>query len=371
MSVAPSARRVLIVTGQHFADAPRKVDLHFMTESLIAKGDAVDFLVWRLSPISRLLRDGRHAFAKTHRLNRWERLSPHLEQYIWYGLVHPLNLKLALLNRLADPLFVRFGAFLPKQVKNRLSGYSHILIESGPSPLLMRALRAGAPQAKIIYHAADRLRTIGVPPVVERVMAETADLYDQIHVMAEALTADFSARDKLLYLPHGIDKQAFDAVHDTPYRGSKNAVSVGDMLFDAEAISVMAAANPDWTFHLFGKKARLSHHCDNVIAHGEQPFEAIVPFIRFADLGIAPYRSGANADYLSQSSLKMIQYSYCRLPIVAPAFASAGRAHVVGYDPADPASIRAAFARASSLDRTTIQTKDILSWDEAVDVVFG
>lgn len=371
MSVAPPNRRVLIVTGQHFADAPRKVDLHFMTESLIAKGVAVDFLVWRLSPVSRLLRDGRYAFAKTRRLNQWERLSSQLEQYIWYGPVHPLNLKFAALNRLAEPLFARFGTFLPKQVKDRLHGYSHILIESGPSPLLTPTLRAGAPRAKIIYHAADRLGTIGVPPVVERVMGETLDLYDQIHVMAEALKADFDAEAKLLYLPHGLDKLAFDAACDNPYSRLKNAVSVGDMLFDAQAIEIMATANPDWTFHLFGKKARLSQHFDNVIAHGEQPFETIVPFIRFADLGIAPYRSGANADYLSQSSLKMIQYSYCRLPIVAPVFASAGRAHVIGYDPFDPVSIRAAFAKAGGLDRTTIQTNDILSWDEAVDVVFG
>jgi 2-beta-glucuronyltransferase len=370
MSVGRLRRRVLIVTGQHFANAPRKVDLHFMADSLIGRGDHVDFLVWRLSPVSRFLNDGRSAFARQQKLNRWQVLAPGLEQFIWYGLIHPMNLKLPILNGLADPLFSHFGAFLPAQVKARLPSYSHILIESGPSPLLTAALRAKAPQAKLIYHAADRLKTIGVPPAVERVMRNTLDLYDQIHVMAEALKADFPSNDKLLYLPHGIDRAMFDRAYENPYAGQKNAISVGDMLFDASAIEVMADAHQDWTFHLFGKKAQLSAARRNVIVHGEQPFEAIVPFIRFADVGIAPYRAGANADYLSQSSLKMIQYSYCQLPIVAPGFAAAGRGHVMRYDPMDAGSIRAAFARASVLDRAAIETDDILSWNEAVDVVF-
>ncbi|WP_429931141.1 hypothetical protein [Agrobacterium vitis] len=369
-------RHVLIVTGQHFADAPRKVDLHFMADSLLSRGDRVDFLVWRLSPISRLLKDGRYAFARTHRLNQWEALGDGLRQFIWFQLFHPMNLKFSWLNRLADPLFSRTGSFLPKPVSDALSSYTHILVESGPSPLLAPVLRQHAPKARITYHAADRLSTIGVPPAVYRTLAKTIGLYDSVHVLAQALLADFPADAPLLYLPHGIDKAAFDAAKQNPYQsgayhGSKHAVSVGDMLFDADAIDVMAAANPDWTFHLFGAKALPRRVLPNIVAHGEQAFERIVPFIKFADLGIAPYRDGASADYLSQSSLKMIQYSYCRLPIVAPHFAAMGRDHVMGYDPADPDSIRAAFSAAGDFDRQTIVTDGVLSWDETVDVLFA
>ena len=99
-------------------------------------------------------------------------------------------------------------------------------------------------------------------------------------------------------------------------------------------------------------------------------FARVVPFIKFADIGIAPYRVGAGADYLSQSSLKMIQYSYCRLPIVAPLFAAAGRAHVCAYRPVDPQSIVAAFSQAQSFDRTGIDTASIRSWQEAVQLLF-
>ena len=56
MTTLPAKRRVLIVTGHHFAEAARKVDLHFMADTLRAGGDHVDFLACRLSVLSRFLR---------------------------------------------------------------------------------------------------------------------------------------------------------------------------------------------------------------------------------------------------------------------------------------------------------------------------
>lgn len=363
-------RRVLIVTGQHFVEAPRKVDLHFIADALAAKGIAVDFLSWRLSPVSRFLNDGRWDYAKGRVLNRWVEVRSGVEEYIWHAPVHPLNLNKPLLNALTAPLFRRFGSFLPGAVRERLPRYSHILVESGPSPLLTPTLRKGAPQAQITYHAADRLKTINVHPVVISVLDETIGLYDSIHVMAEAMREDFPADAPVFYLPHGISRQVFDCVTDNPYNGPCNAVSVGDMLFDADAIDTLASAYPDWTFHLFGKKAVPKVPRANIAAHGEVPFNTVAGYIRFADIGLAPYRAGENAAYLSQSSLKMIQYTYCRLPIVAPAFASAGRLHVCAYQPGDEASLRDAFARAIAHDRGTIDTSDVRDWGETVDILF-
>ncbi|MCM2294734.1 hypothetical protein NAC44_20615 [Allorhizobium sp. BGMRC 0089] len=370
MTSAGETRRVLIVTGQHFAVQPRKVDLHFLADSLLARGASVDFFVWRLSPVSRLLKDGRFDLARRFRFNHWQEMQPGFRQFVWHVPLHPMNFKIGLLNRLAAPVFRRFGRFLPGDVLACLCDYTHILVESGPSPLLTPVLRAHAPQAEIIYHAADRLSTIGVPPVVEEVLSQSLALYDRVHVMAEALREDFPPDVRLDYLPHGIDKAAFDRPSASPYSQGRNAVSLGDMLFDAGAIEVMAAAFPEWTFHLFGRKAEPQQQRGNIIVHGEQPFAAIIPFLKHADLGLAPYRDGAGAAYLSQSSLKMIQYSYCRLPIVAPHFAAKGRAHVMGYDPADPASIRSAFAAACHFDRSIIATGAILDWDETADRLF-
>lgn len=370
MTVVGSKRRVLIVTGHHFAEAPRKVDLHFMADALRASGDHVDFLACRLSFLSRFLKDGRFAYARQRPLNRWNPLSKGLEEFLWYAPFHPMNLKLPLLNTLSAPLFRLYDRLLPKAVMDRMASYTHILIESGPPPLLTRRIRQAAPSARIIYHAADRLKTIRVHPCVEAALAEGIEDYDLIHIMAEAMRADFPADAPILYLPHGIAKDSFDGETDSPYAAPRNAVSVGDMLFDARVIDVLAAAYPDWTFHLFGKRAVPSERRANIVAHGEVAFETIVPFIKFADIGLAPYRRSDGADYLSQSSLKMIQYSYCRLPIVAPTFAAGGRDHVCAYDPGDEASIVEAFRRAQSFDRGTIETASIRSWQEAVQLLF-
>lgn len=365
-----SSNRVLIISGHHFADAPRRVDLHFIADQLRAEGAAVDFLICRLSPLSRFIRDGRYKHARTRPINSWSRLDERLEEFVWFAPFHPINLRLGWMNDIVAPLYRRYGHFLPKAVMDRLPGYSHVVVESGPSPLLTRYLRRHAPNAKFIYHAADRLETIRVHPCVIEELNRTLPLYDQLRIMAEAMRADFACQDKVVFVPHGISKDIFDNAVTTPFQGERHAISVGDMMFDGSLIETLAVANPDWTFHLFGKKALPLQPRGNIVVHGEVSFATIVPFIKFADIGIAPYRPGAGADYLSQSSLKMIQYSYCHLPIVAPRFAAAGRDNVCAYEPDDPVSMRAAFESAKVMDHLAIDTSGILTWGEVVERLF-
>jgi 2-beta-glucuronyltransferase len=363
--------RVLIVTAQHFATQPRKVDLHFMAEALNAQGVAVDFLSMRLSWLSRIMRDERWAFASTRPLNRWTVIGPLLQEFIWRTPLHPITLRRQALDAALSPFAHLYGRLLPAAVTQRLSEYSHILVESGISLLALPTLRRLAPQAKLIYHAADRLATIGAHPAAAATLQSHAAAIDQAHVMADAIRGDIPAGVDTIYLPHGISKDAFDRIVENPYAGPRNAVSVGDMLFDAATIETLARRFPDWTFHLFGRRARLEQPFDNVEVHGETPFDTVAAYIKYADIGIAPYLPKADADYLSQSSLKMIQYTYCQLPIVAPRFAAAGRAHVSAYDPGDADSVAAAFEKAADCDRATIDISSVLTWEEKTARLFG
>jgi 2-beta-glucuronyltransferase len=63
-------------------------------------------------------------------------------------------------------------------------------------------------------------------------------------------------------------------------------------------------------------------------------------------------------------SLKVIQYSYCKLPIVAPSFLSLKRSHAFYYKPGDDDSIRNALLGAREFDRSMVKREGILSWDE-------
>jgi 2-beta-glucuronyltransferase len=59
----------------------------------------------------------------------------------------------------------------------------------------------------------------------------------------------------------------------------------------------------------------------------------------------------------------MHQYTYCRLPIVAPLFLKHDRPHVFYYEPANDDSIRQALADALGYDRAQISTESVASWD--------
>lgn len=362
-------RNVLIVSGQHFATQPRWVDLHFIADALKSRGDHADFLSVRLSFVSRLAKDPRWLFASTRPHNKWVSVDPLQDEYIMLTIVHAVNLKVPFLNRISA-LHRWRGGTVPRPVRQRLASYTDILIESGMALLLLPELRRLAPQARIIYHAADRLETIGAHPLAREILFARSRDIDLVHVMAEAIRDDIPPGIPIVYLPHGLNKEALGGAGTSPYLAPKNAVCVGDMLFDANAVEIMATANPDWTIHLFGSKAALPKPMPNVVAHGEQPFNAIAPYLTFADLGIAPYRLASDVDYLSQSSMKMIQYTYCRLPIVAPAFAAAGRNHVFGYCPADQDSIEAAFRQGATHERRLIDVSTISTWEEKVDRLF-
>lgn len=364
-------KNVLFVTGQHFADAPRKVDLHFLADALNADGGRADFLSLRLSLASRFSDDGRWAYARSRTVNRWVKLGEGRDEFIWVTLIHPFATRSAGINRLSGLFFRHYGHLLPQAVRARLPGYSHILIESGIAVLVAPLIRRLAPQARLIYHAADQLETIGAHPCFREVWEASRHQYDAMHILAEAQRADMPEEVPVLFLPHGIATDVFDAATQSPYGGGRNAVSVGDMLFDEQVLAVLAEGNPDWTFHLFGRKARLGRPFANVVTHGEVPFSEIAAYIRHADIGIAPYRNAEGADYLSQSSLKMIQYTYCRLPIVAPAFAAAGRPHVLAYDPGNATSALEAFAAAGAFDRASIDTSRALSWRDTAAQLFA
>jgi 2-beta-glucuronyltransferase len=60
----------------------------------------------------------------------------------------------------------------------------------------------------------------------------------------------------------------------------------------------------------------------------------------------------------------MQQYSYCRLPIVAPRFLECSRSNVFYYEPADDRSICRALTEAAGCDRSRIQPENLHSWTD-------
>lgn len=359
-------QRALVLTG-HFPDEKRRASIHWLSEALRERGWQLDFVTVGQSLASRFRRCSQWPFVQLRPTNRWVELAPGLESYIWYTPLHPMNLHNGVLNAAAVPLYRLYAHRLPPAVRQRAAAAELILCEGPLATMFLRTLRALAPAALLIYNAADRVQTVGAHPLLVEYEARNAPLADLVRVPAQAMLDDYPAGTAVEFVPHGLDARLFAATSANPFSGPRNALCIGDMLFDPWAIEVLAAAFADWTFHLFGVGAQPKARRPNVAVHGEQAFAHIVPFLQHADLGLAPYRDRRESTYLAQSSLKMMQYSYCQLPIVAPWFAVGRRRHVQGYRPGDAASLCAAFTRAVAYDRRDIAREPVLSWDEVLE----
>ena len=341
----------------HMADSARKVNFHFWVEAMNALGIDVDFVTVGFSDATKFKKSSRQ-FNPPY--NQWVHLNPHLRKYLWKPLFHPFSLGHPVLNKMTSKILSYYPSLMPHNLKETFADTDLFIIENGAGLLLTTQLKKQYPNAKFLYSVCDRIETLGYHPLVLQAEKDSLPLFDVIRVPSIAMQGDYDAKYNVQFIPHGLDKTIFDKDNATPYTRNNNVISVGDMLFDADTVLLLATTFPKWTFHLFGKKAKLDNPPSNVIAYGERPFDFIVPFIQHADIGLAPYRNAVNADYLSQSSLKMNQYSYCKLPILAPNFAAAGRNHVCGYEPEDKQSRISAMEKATMFDRDTINTAEII-----------
>lgn len=355
---------VIIVSG-HDAASARKASLHFLMDNLNRREINVGFITVGVSPIKFLKRSGSRL---TPPFNAWVALTPWVSKFVWLPVFHPFSMRNSVLNLLAWPLYTLYPSLLPDSVIERIAQADVVVIESGIGLMLVKRIAAIAPQAKLVYSVSDRLATLSFHPIVAARQKRDLHYFDLIRVTASVMKNDFPADAPVEYIPQGLDRDVFDKEVPNPYTTSKNAICVGDMLFNAQVIEKLAAQFPDWSFHLFGRGTRVAKKRVNIIEHGEQPFETLMPYIKYADMGIAPYRNSERADYLCQSSLKMIQYTYCKLPIVAPDFVAAGRAHVLPFDAdANTESLVKAFKAAIDYDRETIDFSSVLNWDEVAD----
>ncbi len=351
----------VVLISSHDAAAPRRTGFHFWADIMAARGIDVDFVTVGSSPISLFKKNGKQL---KRPFNQWVEIAPRIHKYTWMPVFHPLNLSPAL-NKITTPLFRYYSHLMGKDLLSHIQDANLFIVESGAGALLVPRLAKLFPKACFIYNFSDRYNAVDYHPVIRNGEKEALPHFKLIRTNAKASTQDFED-GKAVYIPQAIDKAAFEREFQNPYQKNKNAISVGDMLFDEVAIGNLAKTFPDWTFHLFGKGARMKTALPNVVEYGEKSFDEIIPYLKHADIGLAPYKHANDLEYLSQSSLKLVQYTYCKLPIVAPDFAAHGREHAFGYG-SEHKAMENAFQQAIHFDRNMIDRSSITSWEDIVD----
>lgn len=361
------ARRpeVLLFTQQTIGLGARKTSMVFLAEAFGRMGFDTGVVTVQLSWLTALARRSRVAAIPRERRGRWY-AADGLRGYVWIAPIHPMRLRYDWLNRLTTPALDWYGRLLPRALRDRVRSADLIVVESCAAVALLPWLRRLAPNAVHVYSMSDRLEAVGMHPGLDHILQREAAALDLIRVPAAAMRDDFAA-GRIAHIPHGLDKAAFRAAVASPYPGGINAVLGGDMMLDRPVLSALAAAFPYVTFHCFGRvTAPAGAAPANMRVHGEVPFPTVAAHIRHADVGLALYRRAPGVDYLAQSSLKNLQYSYCGLPIVTPAFVAAELPNAFPYEPGDAAGAVTAFAAALAARPAGRVTRDafpIRDWD--------
>lgn len=361
---APAPRPGALLFSGHYYASKRRANFHFLADALVRLGYDVTFVTVQISPISRLRGDARFEYPVRAEANRRVEKAPHLASYVWFTPFHLFHLRAALADRLTAPLAGLYAALPMPGLEPVIAGASLILVESTGALLLIDRIRRLNPAARLVYRVSDDVRNLGLHQAVVDAEERVAPRFDLISAPSRYSVRRFGYLPNVRLHPHGIDAMVFDQPHPNPFDGPRNAVSVGHSFYDPDLVAHAAELFPDWSFHVIGRVPRTVDR-PNVRWYGEIPFARTVPYIAHADIGLAPYTFRPGAETLADSSLKMMQYSWCRLPTVAPDFATRpDRPHVVGYRPGDRESIRRAFQAAAAIDRSRIDRSGIRSWDD-------
>lgn len=354
------AGKLFLFTQQTIGLGARKTSVIFMAEAFAGMGYDVHIVTVQISLLSSLKGDSRLASIPADRRNIWYDAEG-MKGFVWVPPAHPVSASGRIGQAVTAPLSAIYGWLLPPAVKERVAGADVVIIESCAAVALFPRLKRLAGQASFVYSMSDRLEVVGMHPRLQVLLERYASSFDLVRVPARAMVDDLPGAN-VHFLPQGIDKDAFEGDPPSPYGGGKHAILIGDMMLDRPVLLALITSHTDTHFHYFGRVPLSIGAHVNLTEHGETPFAQLVPFIRHADVGLSLYRFEEGLDYLAESSLKNVQYTYSGLPLVCPQFVARGKSHVFPYDAGDAEGAVAALTRALEAGRRSLGAGGADDW---------
>jgi 2-beta-glucuronyltransferase len=356
-----SNSELLFISGHDYR-SKRQANVHFIASSLKRYG-RVNFYSIGFSLLSRLKRDPRaDLWADSNRVCEFDDISCYLER----NLLHPFNTQRDWL-KLPEALWFESYKIRPRrQLWNWVQAADTIILESGISTLLAKQIALANPNATKIYIASDDLRTIGCSDYLVQCLSGSATSFDYAVLPSALLAPAMPQAMKLVRIPHGVDQAAFTTEQRSPYSQALNAISVGSMLFDAKFFEIACRNFPDVKFFIIGGgQESWRVNAPNAVIMPEMAFSETVRYIKHASVGIAPYAAGPVPYYLSDTSMKLMQYQAAGINAVCPYFAVGQTAGRFGYDPDREESIVHAIRQA--LTTPSVGAINFLNWDQVTD----
>ena len=351
-----------LVISAHDYRSQRKAGVHFITAELAKRGTTRLFSC-QYSLLSELKSDPRKSIASL--ANKKETFEG-VECYLWKTLIHPFNMRKAVLRPIEEFLFRRYIRHASPVLVDWIKTADVIVFESGIAPIFFELVKKLNPQARTVYVASDDLDTINVASYVKRTFTRIAPKMDALCLKSRFMVDGMPTSDNRYIVPQGFDFTVADHADPSPYPDGCHAVSVGSMLFDPSFFVIASMLFPEVTFHIIGSgTGQHEGYGPNVKVYDEMPHKATLPYIKHATIGIAPYRAAGLPVYLSDTSLKLMQYDFFGLPAVCPTGIVGDYQSRFGYKPGNPDAIAAAMRAAIAAPRITFRTP--LQWSQVVD----
>jgi 2-beta-glucuronyltransferase len=364
--VSAVARRVVLLSG-HYLGSKRQAGFHHLAHAFWEGGWDVTFVTTAISTLSRLRGDYRFAYPVREEANCLVSVRERLTSYVLMTRMHPGNLRLGFANRLSRSWFTSYGRIPFGPLEERLREADLVIFEGTAALLLVERIRRLAPRARLVYRASDDLRALGVHPLILEAEARAIPLFDLVSAPTPQIAKALGAYGPVELHPPGIDKAALDRPAASPYGSGPAAVFAGvSPLFDYESLASAAELAPHVAFHVIGPPPRPLPA--NVVFHPELPYDEVVPYLQHATFGLLLVPPGYAS--LGQGN-KVAQYSYCRLPIVAPSHLRAERPNLCLFEHGDIDSLRRALEEAERMPHSPEFAEGVRSAEELAAVLAG
>lgn len=359
-------KKVMLITYHHF-DSKRKAGFLWLADAYNKMGWEVTFFTAAISYLSYLNRNFRIKYLDKREKNKFIQIKENFWTYIWFTNWHPVNFRSSVLNKFASSFFKNYSSLLKdKAVEDKVKETDLFIFESFPGLFLFPKFKEINPSARFVYRVSDDIRLFKPHITVIELEKKISPEFDLVSVPSHYIFNKFEGLKNLRLYYHGINKDLFDREYENPYsnfdKDIPNIIFTGISHFDFDFLEISSKIFPRWKFHVFGP-IRNTTKANNVKFYGELPYEKIIPYIKYANIGLQ-IRSYSKDSVSLTDSLKVLQYTYCKLPIVAPEFLKSERKNMFYYKPGDRKSIRDALTNALKFNKDTFDNSDIHSWEE-------
>jgi 2-beta-glucuronyltransferase len=363
----PNAIRRVVLVSPAYVGSKRRVGFHHLAGAFWNLGWDVTCVTAPISLLRRLRGDYRFEYPVLAEANRLVPVRERLTSFVLMTRWQPGTLRSPLANRLATPLFRRYAQVPLGPLERLLPEVDLVVFEATAALLLVPRFRRLAPGARLAYRPSDDLRRLRVHPILAEAEAEAIPQVDLVSVPTRDMASALEQYGHIHVHPPAIDKAAFDRETESPYDERPAAVFAGlTRRFDYGTLVLAAEAAPHVAFHVIGLPPNAM--AQNLTFHAEMPFEDVVPYLQHATFGLLFFPPGYPS--LAHGN-KVAQYSYCRLPIVAPSFFDTDRPNMCLFEHNDPESLRRALGEAERMPHSTGFAEGVLSAEELAEILAG